>query len=108
MSYNRTRKLASVEERVEVDPGWKVIVHNDNHHTYPYVIKVFMTILHISGNDAFELAKLIDSEGSTVVAGPMSNQEALNIAHKISSFGPDPDSMKPEINVGLKTSVEKY
>lgn len=101
--------LLDVETAQEVSPqrGWVVVVYNDDHHTFPYVILVFCAILQVSAEEANRLAMTIHTQGEAVVAGPMSKYEAAEISLKIASFGPDPFSIKPTSNVGLKTSIKE-
>ncbi|MCC5877450.1 MAG: ATP-dependent Clp protease adaptor ClpS [Candidatus Sumerlaeia bacterium] len=101
--------LLEQETGAEVKPqrGWVVVVYNDDHHTFIYVIMVFCAILQVSAEDANRLATTIHTKGEAVVAGPMSKYEAVEISQKIASFGPDPFSMKPTTNIGLKTSIKE-
>lgn len=97
---------AATADETRVNRGWIVVLHNDDHHTFDYVIKVLITVVHHPLREAMRLTMRIHNEGSAVVAGPMSRYEADQIAHKISSFGPDPYSRRPKLNVGLKATVE--
>jgi ATP-dependent Clp protease adapter protein ClpS len=88
--------------------GWIVIVFNDNHHTFNYVIDFLCKLVGVSLDEAQKLANQIHTEGRASVAGPMSRYEALLIANKIASYGPDPWSRRPTVNVGIKTAVEQF
>ena len=95
------------DEDVRPSKGWVVVVYNDNHHTFQYVIECLCQILHMTSEQALNRAVEIHNEGESVVAGPMSKYEAQEIANKIAKYGPDPYSLDPKKNVGLKTSVKE-
>lgn len=95
------------EEDIRPAKGYVVVLHNDNHHTFVYVIEVLCKVVETTVDQAEALAREIHEKGKAVVAGPMSNYEAKQIANKIASYGPDPWSSKPKTNIGLKVTVEE-
>lgn len=95
------------QKNVRPSKGWVVIVYNDDHHTFQYVVECLCQIVHLTPKQALDKAFEIHTQGKSVVAGPMSKYEAQEISNKIAKYGPDPYSHNPEKNVGLKTSVEE-
>jgi len=83
-------------------PRYKVVLFNDDSHSYAYVVAMLHEIFGISHEAAFELAKQVDSMGKVVVyVGPMEHAEFKR--EQILAFGPDPniphsqDSMNCEL-----------
>lgn len=104
-----TKPLVVAEPEVTVAParGWVVVLHNDDHHTFVYVILVLCRTIHVSAEEAERLAIEVHNAGSAVVAGPMSKYEAAEIATALGSYGPDPWSRAPQKNVGLKATIRE-
>ncbi len=75
--------------------NWKVVLFNDEEHTYDYVVEMLTSACKLSRQIAFRCAVEVDMSGRTVVFyGTRSDCE--NVCSKIISFGPDhrlPQSM---------------
>ena len=48
-------------------PGWKVIVHDDDHNTYEHVIKSLMAIIRLNLRTAYKKTVEVDKQGLAVV-----------------------------------------
>jgi ATP-dependent Clp protease adapter protein ClpS len=83
--------------------GWLIIVHNDDHHTFNYVIDVLVGVLALSRLEALEKSLEVHFKGCAIVAGPMSRYEADGLVAKMRSFGPDHYMPKEAKAKGLST-----
>jgi ATP-dependent Clp protease adaptor protein ClpS len=69
-------------------PQYHVILHNDDTHTYQYVIVMLMQLFGKSPEKAYEHAKEVDSSGVTIVE--TTNLERAELKRdQIRAFGPD-------------------
>jgi ATP-dependent Clp protease adaptor protein ClpS len=75
--------------------NWKVVLFNDEEHTYDYVVEMLTSACKLSRENAFRCAVEVDMTGKTIVYyGTRSDCEA--VCGKILSYGPDhrlPQSM---------------
>ena len=83
--------------------GWLIIVHNDDHHTFNYVIDVLVGVLGLSKTEALAKSLEVHFRGSAIVAGPMSRYEADGLVAKMRSFGPDHYMLRELKAKGLST-----
>jgi len=68
---------------------WKVVLWDDDHHTYDYVIEMLMAVCNISLEKAFFHAVEVDTLKKTVVfTGELEHAEFIH--EKIIGYGPDP------------------
>jgi ATP-dependent Clp protease adaptor protein ClpS len=75
-------------------PQYKVIVLNDDFHTYPYVIEALMRVCGHSLEMAYQLAVEIDSDGLAAVwSGSLEVAELKR--DQIRGFGPDDYATNP-------------
>jgi ATP-dependent Clp protease adaptor protein ClpS len=70
-------------------PLYHVILHDDDTHSYQYVIVMLMQLFGKSPERAFEHAKEVDSTGVTIVETTNLERAELK-ADQIRAFGPDP------------------
>jgi ATP-dependent Clp protease adaptor protein ClpS len=60
------------EQEQEVDqkicPNWNVIILNDDHHTYEFVMMVMIYIFRKTVEEAFDLTVKVDKEGQAIAA----------------------------------------
>lgn len=70
-------------------PLYHVILHDDDKHTYEYVILMLMQLFGKSLERAFEHAKEVDTTGVTIVETCPFERAELK-ADQIHAFGPDP------------------
>ena len=71
-------------------PGgpWKVVLWDDDEHTYDYVIEMLMDVCQMSMEKAFQHALEVDTEKKTIVfTGELEHAEFIQ--EKILGFGPD-------------------
>lgn len=70
-------------------PLYHVILHDDDKHSYEYVIVMLMQLFRKTPERAYEHAKEVDSTGVTIVdTCPLERAELK--ADQIRAFGPDP------------------
>lgn len=94
--YNpETSPEGQASETAVAEPLYKVVLFNDEEHSYEYVCEMLSRIFDISGVRAFEIAYEVDYLGeATVVICPREKAEAGRDA--IHAYGPDP--RMPEIS----------
>jgi ATP-dependent Clp protease adaptor protein ClpS len=85
----------STIEKVEVVPTrntggpWKVVLWDDDHHTYEYVIEMLMDVCQMTVEKAFQHAVEVDTYKRTIVFyGELEHAEFVH--ERIISYGPDP------------------
>jgi ATP-dependent Clp protease adaptor protein ClpS len=75
--------------------NWKVVLFNDEEHTYDYVVEMLTSACKLSREIAFRCAVEVDMSGRTIVFyGTRNDCEA--VSGKILAYGPDhrlPQSM---------------
>ena len=82
--YIKTETLA----QSQLQKNWRVVLYNDEEHTYDYVVEMLMEICRFSRNQAFRCAVEIDLTGkSAVFYGKKDDCEV--VAAKIHGWGPD-------------------
>ena len=68
---------------------WKVILWDDDEHTYDYVIEMLMEVCQMSMEKAFTHAIEVDTEKKTMIfSGEFEHAE--HIQDKVNSYGADP------------------
>lgn len=71
------------------EPLWRVVLHDDQLHTYEYVIEMLVTLLNMAAQQALLHAIEVDTKGRTVVARlPLAEAERKRDA--IMTYGGDP------------------
>ena len=85
----------STATKTKPQVNFKVVLFNDETHTYDYVVDLLTTCCELSKKQAFKCAVEVDLTGRTIVFyGPKT--ECTEVSSKINSFGPDfrmPNSM---------------
>lgn len=83
-------------------PTWKVVLLDDDEHTYDYVVEMLMDCCSLSRESAFRCAVEVDLTGrTTVFYGPL--EECRRRRDRVHGYGADPrlarsrGSMKAEI-----------
>jgi ATP-dependent Clp protease adaptor protein ClpS len=83
------------ETLAKPSPNWKVVLYNDEEHTYDDVVEMLTQVCKLSRENAFRCAVEVDMTGRTVVYyGTRTDCEA--VCSKILAYGPDhrlPQSM---------------
>jgi ATP-dependent Clp protease adaptor protein ClpS len=75
--------------------NWKVVLFNDEEHTYDYVVEMLTSACKLSRENAFRCAVEVDMTGKTIVFYG-TRPDCETVCSKILSFGPDhrlPQSM---------------
>ena len=72
-------------------PWWNVILHNDEEHSYPYVIAMIKDVFHKNMDQAKEITKQIDLIGVATVH-TCEKEKAELFQEKVHAWGAD-DSM---------------
>lgn len=71
------------------DGPWKVVLWDDDHHTYEYVIEMLIEICQMTFEKALYHAVEVDTEKKTIVfTGELEHAEFIQ--ERISGYGPDP------------------
>jgi ATP-dependent Clp protease adaptor protein ClpS len=80
---------APAEPVVKKAPLYHVILHNDDDHTYQYVIAMLVELFGKTVERAFLHAKEVDSTGVTIVETTTLERAELK-RDQIKAYGPDP------------------
>jgi len=86
----------------KTSPLWMVLLHDDDLHSYDYVIVMLVKLFEMTVKQAFGHACEVDADGCTVVAC-LPKDEAILKRDQIMSFGGDPWM---RTTVSMKASVE--
>jgi ATP-dependent Clp protease adaptor protein ClpS len=76
-------------EETQVSPQWKVILLDDDEHTYDYVVEMLMHACSLSKESAFRCAVEVDLSGETTVFYG-THEECKRRQGKIHGYGADP------------------
>ena len=81
---------ASIQEEVKTKTvrHWKVVLYNDEDHTYDYVVAVLVACCGMAREQAFRCAVEVDLTGRTTVFYG-SQDECMRVSEKINGWGPD-------------------
>ena len=90
------------ETQVRLEPIWYVILHDDQLHTYDYVINMLCHLFRMNVKQAFSHACEVDATGVTIVAR-LPKTEAADKRDQIANFGGDPIL---ESGVSMRASIE--
>ncbi len=109
---NATRDQVEPDNRPAATPGnprpmprYVVIVENDEHHTYPYVIDVLRKVCGHDRQRAYRLTNQVHFHGQAVVwIGPLEHAELK--CEQIRNFGPDRFARRPVL-FPLGTRIEQ-
>lgn len=81
-------------EETEVQPSrtggpWRVVLWDDDDHTYDYVIEMLIEVCQMTWEKAFQHAIEVDTQKKTVVfSGELEHAEFVQ--ERILEYGPDP------------------
>jgi len=78
-----------VHEQERLVPLYRVVLLDDNEHTYDYVIEMLQRLFLFSRVDAFQHAVEVDTTGRTVVI-TCELPQANFARDQIHAYGPDP------------------
>lgn len=82
-----TREEKIIEERERV-PLWRVVLIDDDDHTYDYVVEMLQKVLVFTLQEAYRHAVEVDTHGRTVLI-TCELKEAEFARDQIQSYGPD-------------------
>ena len=85
----QTERTPVLEDDVQLDPRWHVILLDDNDHSYDYVIQMLGSVFGYGPEKSFALARIVDTEGRVIVFTG-SHETALTHQQKIHNYGADP------------------
>ena len=89
--------------RDDETPLFNVVLLDDDHHTYDYVIEMLQKLFSCSANDAYLHATEVDMTGRTIVL-TCPKPEAEFGRDQIHAYGPDP--RMPESKGSMSAIVE--
>ncbi len=88
--------------QTRLEPMWYVVLHDDQLHTYDYVIRMLCDLFAMSADRAFRHACEVDRQGVTIVAR-LPRQEAADKRDQITNYGGDPQL---KTSISMKASIE--
>ena len=98
----------SPETGVETEPraerACKVLLYNDEEHTYDYVVEMLTHTCRLARMEAFRCAVEVDLTGRTIVFYG-SRAACTNVADKIRAYGPD--HRLPQSMTSMRAEVEE-
>lgn len=77
------------ETDTRLEPPYHLILLDDDHHTYQYVIAMLAAIFGYSRDKGFAIACVVDSQGQAIVMTASMDEVSLK-QQQIHSFGADP------------------
>ncbi len=85
---NQGQGEASTDTATQTTPSYKIVLFNDEEHTYDYVVELLTRVCKLSRENAFRCAVEVDMTGRTIVYyGSQSDCE--KVCKQILKFGPD-------------------
>lgn len=66
-TQSATEAAPSVDRKPRHIPLWHVVLHDDDEHTYEYVIEMLQHLFHYDRVGAYRMAEEVDSSGRVVV-----------------------------------------
>src|ERR1700677_4468275 len=77
------------DEKLKKQPLYHVILHNDDDHSYDYVINMLQVLFGHPVEMGFKMAKEVDTSGRVIVDTTSMERAELK-RDQIHAFGPDP------------------
>jgi ATP-dependent Clp protease adaptor protein ClpS len=104
---NQPAEQGSVATAEETKPkrSCKVVLYNDEDHTYDYVVQMLTHVCRMAKEQAFRCAVEVDLEGRTIVYYG-SHAECARICAQITSYGPDHRLMRSRS--GMNSEVQQF
>ena len=78
---SRAEPESAVDERTELEPPWRVMIHNDDVTPYDFVIQVLKSIFKLSGEIAEHITWVAHTTGQALVV-TRPKTEALRLVAK--------------------------
>lgn len=84
-------------------PQYHVVLHDDDNHTYVYVIAMCMQLFAMTKEEGYTHAQEVDTQGITILLTTHLEHAELK-RDQIRAFGPDPyiDRASPPMTVTLE------
>ena len=99
-TIEEVEKIIEPKKNEPIGP-WKVVLWDDDEHTYDYVIEMLVDVCSMSVEKALHHAKEVDNEKKTIIfTGELEHAE--HIHDRISNYGADP---RMEISKGSMTAT---
>jgi ATP-dependent Clp protease adaptor protein ClpS len=92
------------QERTRRQPPYHVILHNDDDHTFEYVIIMLQQLFGHPPEKGFEMAVEVHTNGRVIVLTTTKEHAELK-RDQIHAFGPDPFSSK-DCQGSMSASIE--
>ena len=103
MTETIARPRQEEEQAIEGLPPYNVVLHDDEDHSYEYVILMLKKVFGHSVNRGYEMAVEVDTKGRVVVATTHLEEAELK-RDQIQTFGPDP--LIPRSKGSMSATVE--
>jgi ATP-dependent Clp protease adaptor protein ClpS len=103
MSETITLPKAEEEQKTKRQPPYHVILHNDNDHTFDYVIAMLQRLFGHPRTKGFQMAEEVHTRGRVVVDTTTKERAELK-RDQIHAFGPDP--LIPRCKGSMSASIE--
>ena len=97
-----TKQVTRTRRRTKFEPLWYVILHDDQLHTYQYVIEMLTKLFHVSAQEALMRAIEVDTQSVTIVAR-LAKAKAQQKRDEVMNYGGDP---LMGTSVSMKASIE--
>lgn len=103
MSASDTQSEVLTDVRTKVQRNWKVVLLNDEEHSYDYVVMMLVAVCAMSREQAFRCAVEVDLTGRTIVFFG-GQEDCAKISAKINNYGADHRLVKSRGS--MRSSVE--
>src|SRR5205085_8616089 len=105
MSGTATTPERKTKEKVEVkrQPPYNVILHNDDDHSFDYVIRMLQRLFGYPPEKGYLMALEVHTQGRVIVMTTTLELAELK-RDQIHAFGPDPDI--PRCQGSMSASIE--
>lgn len=84
-----TQIIEDSETETHLEPPYHLILLDDDHHTYQYVVAMLGAIFGYSRDKGFALACMVDANGQAIVMTASKDEVSLK-QQQIHSYGADP------------------
>jgi ATP-dependent Clp protease adaptor protein ClpS len=91
------------QEKVKRQPPYNVILHNDDDHSFQYVIKMLKELFAHPEELGWKMAEEVHTKGRVIVLTTSMEHAELK-ADQIHAFGPDP--LIPRCQGSMSASIE--
>ena len=89
ITRTRTDTRTRVKPNIKRPVPWHVVLHDDNHHSYPYVMDMMTRLFRKPVEEAFLMAQIVDRSGQ-VICETTHKERAEFKRDQILGFGADP------------------